>query len=634
MKRQKYKKNEQYLRNICLLSIFIFIVSCRSTDSGISDNSGKSILKVNLLGVESSVSSEKIAASTKVIVPPLSTNKQTIRFDDHHDIIATLIQEPSQTKENLAGIIPMAATTLTNSKLVDGTKYRVIAYDDKGSYIADKVFISGQNDKGLQDGFELYGGNFNFIAYSINSKTDLPELPSEYTTLSKASLKSVVGDLMDFRNLNKAIKGGETNYLDILLKHRYSQITTKIDASSVGNITNIQASFSPVSTSADLLIANGNLGYNGPSTSVTVDFSDNSNNPIYISKPTILISDNNSLGQLNLSSLTIGGVTKNLTINNLKFTPGVKYNLNLELDYKPDLYTIISIGQDASYIQSGIPIIGSEPTNGGIGSGSALLGAVNNKLLKVVTNLGIPQNKIEFLGLIPDKTESRGGLQKIFNQTTSDGKKRNVIFIYTGYNKNATYNTDEINKIINNEYLNKGKIYFVSSDENSVGNGNWTSTTYFGGTNSYGRANSNKPRYTINGPDLVETGDVFPTVWGNVTSSGEISSQYLGGGLYPSTNNAKVISRISADNWDLFDPLNFGQSGQIIIFKDLRYGNGKLWVFGDTDAYWQYSKKLINLDGYDYHALPLLDDGCTSNQRNIFTCNMFHYVIDKNLKAK
>lgn len=126
------------------------------------------------------------------------------------------------------------------------------------------------------------------------------------------------------------VTGNGVNNLDIVLKHQYSQITTKLDARQVGNISAVtNAAISPANSSADISFATNALTYNG-SISQPVSFSAQ-NLPIVTSSATQVISNTTTTGQLNLGTVTVDGVSKSMTIDKLKITPGVKYNLNLRL---------------------------------------------------------------------------------------------------------------------------------------------------------------------------------------------------------------------------------------------------------------------------------------------------------------
>ncbi len=71
------------------------------------------------------------------------------------------------------------------------------------------------------------------------------------------------------------VTGNKENNLDVILKHQFSQINTKIDARQVGNISDVKdASIAPVSTSADLSFANSKLTYNGSGSKKIFHFQD------------------------------------------------------------------------------------------------------------------------------------------------------------------------------------------------------------------------------------------------------------------------------------------------------------------------------------------------------------------------
>lgn len=276
---------------------------------------------------------------------------------------------------------------------------------------------------------------------------------------------------------------------------------------------------------------------------------------------------------------------------------------------KVDLITVIQIGAGPTYFPNGVSLIGTDATNGGTGTGNAVgPGMTSDLIQQVLSDLNV-KAPVEILGLVPSNN-SLQGLTKIFNNTTSDGKQREVVFMYSGYNNVNQSLTSAINNLVNQQYVSKNKIYLVSADEDA-----FTTFPYFS-SNNYGKTNSYKPIYSIDGTKLVETGDSFPTVYGNVNSSGDLSSQYWGNSVIPPTN-AVIVSNIISSN-------TAGTNGAPIIFKDMNFNNGKVWVFGDTDAYWQY-------DTATFGAQPYLTNSCSSNDRQKFTCNMFNYIIRKNL---
>lgn len=127
------------------------------------------------------------------------------------------------------------------------------------------------------------------------------------------------------------VSGNGTNYIDVVLKHKYSIITSKLDARGVGIISAVgSANIGPVSSSANMSLSNGDLTYNTtPGTTVPVVNFKTFNSETVTSDPTLVISDNTSTAKLTVNNIVIDGVMGNVALNNVKIIPGVKYNLNL-----------------------------------------------------------------------------------------------------------------------------------------------------------------------------------------------------------------------------------------------------------------------------------------------------------------
>lgn len=273
---------------ILMAGLSLGIVSCRSTDNVADTGSGgKAIVKVNLLRTETEDDKPvKIGASNQMPVSP-EVQKQKIVFDDKHSFEVTF--SPTSTVNKLAAVNPMAATP---TPLNPGVMYKVVVYDSNGAYVDQKNFTYGVNDT---SGFQLNGDqNYTFVAYSINSKTGVPDVDSP-NSLASAGVVGATGDLMYFKT-NMTVTGNQDNNLNVILKHRYSQITTIIDATGIGNVMNASGVIIPTNISANLKFANDQvLTYNGidpNGASVTFPASE-LGKPTAKSDPTILISDTN-----------------------------------------------------------------------------------------------------------------------------------------------------------------------------------------------------------------------------------------------------------------------------------------------------------------------------------------------------
>ncbi len=315
-----------------LLVLSLTAASCRSAEGSISDNTtaNNSVynVKVNLASIESEEETPVFQASAgKTGVSTVSPQQTKISLDDDNFVMATLTPQSntsSLASQAQASINPVAAATPTDLGI--GVRYKVAVYDASGNYVTEKEFAY---KNGETDGFLLNGGqNYTFVAYSVNSASSTPSI-NNGGTLANAKLSGISEDLMYFKK-NMTVTGNGINNLDIVLKHQYSQITTKLDARQVGNISAVtNATISPANSSADISFATDALTYNG-SINQPVSFSAQ-NLPIATSSATQVISNTTTTGQLNLGTVTVDGVSKSMTIDKLKITPGVKYNLNLRL---------------------------------------------------------------------------------------------------------------------------------------------------------------------------------------------------------------------------------------------------------------------------------------------------------------
>ncbi|EHM7981374.1 hypothetical protein MC916_002793 [Elizabethkingia anophelis] len=317
---------------IPLLALSFAVISCKSTDGSIEDNNTNPSafnVRVNLSGVENIEETPVLQASAGKSNSVSPSPQQTkISLGDDSFIMATLTPQSntaSVASQAQASINPMAAAT-PPTELGTGIRYKVAVYDASGNYVTEKEFVY---KNGETDGFQLNGGqNYTFVAYSVNSASSTPSI-NNGGTLAAAKLSGISGDLMYFKK-NMTVSGNGVNNLDVVLKHQYSQITTKLDARQVGNISAVSNPvITPANSSADISFATNAITYNGPlSTGQTVSFS-NLNQPVLTSSATQVIANTTTTGQLNLGNVTIDGVTKPAKIDNLKITPGVQYNLNL-----------------------------------------------------------------------------------------------------------------------------------------------------------------------------------------------------------------------------------------------------------------------------------------------------------------
>ncbi|MDE5437467.1 hypothetical protein KRE40_02075 [Elizabethkingia meningoseptica] len=321
-------------RQTLLIVVSLWTISCRSTDNPIQEeNQNAYNVKINMLGFTNEEQAPaKSASANKTAVSSQDVQNSTIKIDENNYITASLIPQNAGLKNRTqASLNPTAITPGTPTFLNNQVKYKVVVYDSNGARVDEKEFSYTQNDS---NGFMLDGGKtYTFVAYSVNStsSTDTPAVTNG-GTLATATLANVNKDLMFFKK-NMTVTGNGTNYLDVVLKHQFSQITTILDARQVGTITSIVSpTISPAKSSANLSFNNDTtpLSYNSDISGGAVISFPTPNSQYVSSNPTRIISPTNASGVLNISSVTIDGVSKPVPpMNNIKIDPGVKYDVRL-----------------------------------------------------------------------------------------------------------------------------------------------------------------------------------------------------------------------------------------------------------------------------------------------------------------
>jgi len=359
MKTKNYRNLKNVLMLGCIMLVASSIYSCKKSGET-TPLTEETVVKINLQGVEAYGENESNAVGQKQGSTKASTassasevQEMTVPFGNSSsiDVVLTNSSATAVNKGLVASSGAKATTTtqVTEKKLDKDVKYKVVVYDSQGNYVTEKTYSYG--GEAVAEGIVLDAGKtYTFVAYSTNSTSTVPNI-SNQSTLSSASLNNISGDLMYFANTLKVNKG--VNNLDVVLKHRFSQIITTLtmDANMTGAITKLEnAVFKPSHTSANLKLSDEALTYNGLNDAgVQAQF------PALgiglrtvVSTPSLLIHPSTSTGTLKLGSLTIDGETKsNVTIPNVKINPGQKYDL--KLNFKTCTQDVTSNGLNWSY---------------------------------------------------------------------------------------------------------------------------------------------------------------------------------------------------------------------------------------------------------------------------------------------
>lgn len=321
--------------NILFIMLCIWITSCRGTDNAMTDennNSGGPFnVIVNLKGAEIEEGSiAKTAAIEGSKTPTTDVQQFVVPFDGISNATVTLIPERPVSRTQ-ASINPVAGTP-SITELGNNIIYKVAVYRIDGSFVDEKTFTYKTNNTNDQQGFMLDGGQtYTFVAYSVNSTSTVPSVANTPRTLTADKLSGVSGDLMYFKQ-NMMVSGNGNNYISVVLKHKFTKITTVIDATGVGNISLVDnARISPVGTSADIKLSDGSLTYNASASSTPVVNFKTMDSQKVSSDTNLFISNNDknvNPARLDIGTLIVGGTPQdNFTVPDVNITPGNQYNL-------------------------------------------------------------------------------------------------------------------------------------------------------------------------------------------------------------------------------------------------------------------------------------------------------------------
>lgn len=339
------KSNIKHIITRIILSIFsLTIISCRQSDDHITDSgteTGPASVKINLQG--SDYNDGETSKTTGINgINSATVQTEEISFNNNNDykLVATLTPVDNISQATSKASAKAAMTT----PLPVNTRYKVVVFNNSGNYVTEANYISGQEATATPITGLTGGQSYTFVAYSIGSTTTLPDIT--YTnpankTLTTASVNNVSenSDLMYFSK-SLTLDGNKTNFLDIILKHKYSQINAAINSAqtnyyTISSINN--AAITPHNSSASLKLSDGSTTASG-SSSRTLRFTSNAQN---VWAPAVFINTAATTnGILSIGSAVLRKASgflvthENIAFRNLKIIPGTRYIL--ELSFVPN----------------------------------------------------------------------------------------------------------------------------------------------------------------------------------------------------------------------------------------------------------------------------------------------------------
>lgn len=321
------------LKPVFFLAVITVLSAACTKEELLVPASGEAQVNVLLDGVdEGEESSMKMASASGEKMS--NVQQVTIPFNEEFSLQATLEAEQSTTVVRKVSMSAgnRAAASKTVTALPQGVRYRVVAYDETGKYVADNVYTVGSSSSNTP--FKLNAGkSYTFLAFSIRSSSDVPAVNTAQS-LSAASLSGLNGssDFMYFKS-TVTLNAGDNN-LNVVLKHLFTQITTSINAAAVGTIESSSVTLGPHHSSVGVKLTDASISYNGTAGTTPLTFTGVGTTKI-TSTPTIISHPATQAGVLTIASIKAGGTTRTgLEVTGLNIQPGVKYNLNLTLTPK------------------------------------------------------------------------------------------------------------------------------------------------------------------------------------------------------------------------------------------------------------------------------------------------------------
>ena len=322
------------LKSILFLAVlFVGFQSCQKSESESAGNLNTTV-KFNL-SVGSPEEENILVGNSRTTKRSPESNVQlsNVQISDNLNMEVIVLKDSESSAMNYSAAVnseARAASQVVRKPLKPGVKYRIMVYNENNSLQGTYDYIYGSEDP--QNPLKVNAGKtYTFVIYSVNSTSQLPNV-SYQNSLTTASINSVSGDLMYFKK-KLYIPHGDS-YLDAILVHQFSQITTSIemDNSMTGSIQAIaNTRITPTRAAGNLKISDNSLTFSSGTTMANVNFPSVPGSTTTITADsTLIFSPATTTANFVIGSITLDGETKtDISVPNIKITPGHKYKLLL-----------------------------------------------------------------------------------------------------------------------------------------------------------------------------------------------------------------------------------------------------------------------------------------------------------------
>ncbi|WP_411972715.1 fimbrillin family protein [Sphingobacterium sp. Lzh-3] len=308
-------KNTKTLLSL-MIAMTIFIFSCKKENSTTELPTGNAIVNVKINGIAPEDGSKKAKASIGGSSAATAAVQQiTVPFGEDLVVRATLTEVKASQGTALRASATKAATTSTGAgELVAfNGNYKIYIYKE-GSSTLERT-VDGRS--AVVNKFELAPGKYKFVvsAYGNPAGTGADRDPLAVEIL-------------------QTVTAGNNN-LDVVLKHKLTEVTVKFDAGSGRKINAISNSTVKPNYNYTFDETTGLVTFGTELAAKGFSFPTQAAAQTWTSSPVMIAVDNsNGTGEVKLASVTINNKPGNVSLTGLTLRKGVQYVLELNLGAK------------------------------------------------------------------------------------------------------------------------------------------------------------------------------------------------------------------------------------------------------------------------------------------------------------
>lgn len=302
-----------------MTAMTMFIFSCQKDNNTAELSTGKAIVNVKMNGIGPEGGSKLAKASIGSSSAATSTVQQvTVPFGEDLVVRATLTEVKASQGTALRASATKAATSSTGAGEIVAFNgdYTIRAYkkiDANNETLVQTV--KGVSSKSNQ--FELEPGNYKFVVSAYGNPAATGE--------DKDPLSQVIEQTVTVGN----------NTLDVILKHKLTEVTVKFDAGSGRTINAISGSTVKPNYNYTFDEGTGVVTFGAELAAKGFTFPTQAAAQTWTSSPVMIAVDNsNGAGEVKLANVTINNKAGNVSLTGLTLKKGVQYVLELNLGAK------------------------------------------------------------------------------------------------------------------------------------------------------------------------------------------------------------------------------------------------------------------------------------------------------------